>query len=259
MNRWKAILGLAVILVSTAALRADMANASYAGASTMSLDIAAPADPGHRPAATSKSLRLDSLCVTLPDELPGDSADATDHPAVRALPPAHGSLTLFLSAVGGLGAWHLGRSARKFRLGFIPAWYHSGGPGQVGHVLALNPDLTIIHAQRADEDGNTQLWGLIGVQKEACLAAKHVVAVVEEVVGEDLIRMDPNRTILPAEVIYFSITETEESLQHLLIMLSQHWSIPVLHFIATHFPRAPDHFQLSQLRVFYGYEKLARP
>ena len=78
---------------------------------------------------------------------------------------------------------------------------------RVAVVPPLNPDLTIIHAQRADEDGNTQLWGLIGVQKEACLAAKHVVAVVEEVVGEDLIRMDPNRTILPAEVIHAVVCE----------------------------------------------------
>src|SRR5213595_2138327 len=39
-------------------------------------------------------------------------------------------------------------------------------------VAALNPDVTVIHAQQADRDGNVQLWGLTGVQKEAALAAR---------------------------------------------------------------------------------------
>ena len=51
-------------------------------------------------------------------------------------------------------------------------------------VPALNPDVTIVHAQRADSNGNTQIWGLLGVQKEAAFAARHVVVVVEELVDE---------------------------------------------------------------------------
>ncbi|UPT75688.1 MAG: CoA transferase subunit A [Elusimicrobiota bacterium] len=64
-------------------------------------------------------------------------------------------------------------------------------------VPALRPDVTIVHAQRADAGGNTQVWGLMGVQKEAAFASKKVVVVVEELVDEKVIRQDPNRTLIP--------------------------------------------------------------
>ncbi|MGN6390987.1 MAG: CoA transferase subunit A [Gemmatimonadales bacterium] len=64
-------------------------------------------------------------------------------------------------------------------------------------VPALNPDVTIVHAQRADAQGNTQIWGLLGVQKEAAFASSRVIVVVEELVDERVIRADPNRTIIP--------------------------------------------------------------
>ena len=65
----------------------------------------------------------------------------------------------------------------------------------------LNPDVTIVHAQRADAAGNTQLWGLLGVQKEAAFAARRVIVVVEEIVDESVIRSDPNRTVIPGLVV----------------------------------------------------------
>jgi glutaconate CoA-transferase, subunit A len=68
-------------------------------------------------------------------------------------------------------------------------------------VPALNPDVSIIHAQRADAQGNTQIWGLLGVQKEAAFASQRVIVVVEELVGEDIIRADPNRTLIPGLVV----------------------------------------------------------
>ena len=64
-------------------------------------------------------------------------------------------------------------------------------------VPALRPDVTIVHAQRADKSGNTQIWGLMGVQKEAAFASKRVIVVVEELVEESVIRSDPNRTLIP--------------------------------------------------------------
>ena len=64
-------------------------------------------------------------------------------------------------------------------------------------VPALRPDVTIVHAQRADKSGNTQIWGLMGVQKEAAFASKKVIVVVEELVDESVIRADPNRTLIP--------------------------------------------------------------
>lgn len=68
-------------------------------------------------------------------------------------------------------------------------------------VPALNPDVTIVHAQRADASGNTQIWGLYGVQKEAAFAAKRVIVVVEELVDETIIRGDPNRTVIPSIIV----------------------------------------------------------
>ncbi len=71
------------------------------------------------------------------------------------------------------------------------------GSGQIAVVPPLKPDLAILHAQRADVQGNTHLWGLLGVQKEVAFASKRVIVVVEEIVSEEVIRSDPNRTLIP--------------------------------------------------------------
>jgi glutaconate CoA-transferase subunit A len=68
-------------------------------------------------------------------------------------------------------------------------------------VPALNPDVTIVHAQRADAEGNTQIWGLLGVQKEAAFASARVIVVVEELVDQAVVRADPNRTIIPGTIV----------------------------------------------------------
>ncbi len=74
-------------------------------------------------------------------------------------------------------------------------------------VPALNPDVAIVHAQRADADGNTQVWGLLGTQKEAAFAAKRVIVVVEELVDSSVIRADPNRTIIPGMIVSAVVVE----------------------------------------------------
>jgi len=74
-------------------------------------------------------------------------------------------------------------------------------------VPALNPDVTIIHAQRADAGGNTQIWGLVGVQQEAAFASARVIVVVEELVDESVIRSDPNRTVIPALIVDAVVVE----------------------------------------------------
>jgi glutaconate CoA-transferase subunit A len=63
-------------------------------------------------------------------------------------------------------------------------------------VPALQPDVTIVHAQRADRHGNVQMWGIVGVQKEAVLAAKRSLVTVEEIVD----RLEPvaGQVILPS-------------------------------------------------------------
>ena len=72
---------------------------------------------------------------------------------------------------------------------------------QVYVVPPLKPDVAIVHAQRADAGGDTQIWGLLGCQKEVAFAAEKVIVVVEEVVEEAVIRRDPNRTVIPGAVV----------------------------------------------------------
>jgi glutaconate CoA-transferase subunit A len=68
-------------------------------------------------------------------------------------------------------------------------------------VPALTPDIAIVHVQRADVDGNAQVWGITGVQKEAAFAARRVIVVAEEIVESAVIRADPNRTIIPGFIV----------------------------------------------------------
>lgn len=69
-------------------------------------------------------------------------------------------------------------------------------------VPALNPDVAIVHVQRADANGNAHLWGIIGEQKEAAFAAKKVILTAEEIVDETVIRSDPNRTMIPGLIVH---------------------------------------------------------
>ncbi len=64
-------------------------------------------------------------------------------------------------------------------------------------VRALKPDVAIIHAQRADQFGNTHLWGNLGVAVDGARAARKVIVVAEEVVAPEVITSDPNRTLIP--------------------------------------------------------------
>lgn len=75
------------------------------------------------------------------------------------------------------------------------------GTGKIAVVPPLNPDVAIVHAQRADRQGNTHLWGLLGMQKEVAFASRHVIVAVEEVVDEAVIRADPNRTMIPGLIV----------------------------------------------------------
>jgi glutaconate CoA-transferase subunit A len=72
---------------------------------------------------------------------------------------------------------------------------------QIATVPALNPDVAILHVQRSDAAGNAQIWGLLGVQKEAAFAARKVIVVAEEIVSEAVIRADPNRTLVPGFIV----------------------------------------------------------
>jgi glutaconate CoA-transferase subunit A len=90
------------------------------------------------------------------------------------------------------------------RIQFVESPY---GDGPIAVVPPLNPDVAIIHAQRADASGNTQIWGLLGVQKEVAFAAKRVIVVVEEIVEDSVIRSDPNRTAIPGLLVNAVVQE----------------------------------------------------
>ncbi len=81
------------------------------------------------------------------------------------------------------------------------------GDGSVYAVPPLHPDVAVIHAQRADPAGDTQIWGLLGCQKEAAFAADRVMVVCEELVDESVIRRDPNRTVVPGLIVDAVVVE----------------------------------------------------
>jgi glutaconate CoA-transferase, subunit A len=81
------------------------------------------------------------------------------------------------------------------------------GDETVYAVPPLKPDVTIVHAQRADAEGDTQMWGLLGCQKEAAFAAERVIVVVEELCPESVIRSDPNRTVIPGLIVDAVVVE----------------------------------------------------
>ncbi|PYU12805.1 MAG: CoA transferase subunit A [Acidobacteria bacterium] len=68
-------------------------------------------------------------------------------------------------------------------------------------VRALRPDVAILHAQRADQFGNTHLWGNLGVAVDGARAARKVIVVAEEIVAPEVIASDPNRTLIPGFLV----------------------------------------------------------
>lgn len=75
------------------------------------------------------------------------------------------------------------------------------GDDTVYVVPPLNPDVAIVHVQRASAAGDAQIWGIPGCQKEAAFAARSVIVVCEEVVSDEVIRSDPNRTSIPGRIV----------------------------------------------------------
>jgi len=78
-------------------------------------------------------------------------------------------------------------------------------------VRAIHPDLAILHVQRADDQGNTHLWGNYGVMREAAMAAGKVILTCEELVDHSLILSDPNRNLIPGFVVTSVVHEPNGS------------------------------------------------
>ena len=108
------------------------------------------------------------------------------------------------AGASGLPFMPMNRTAAIDLEGVIPNYRRVIDPysnREVVVVPALNPDLAIVHVQRADTSGNAHIWGIIGEQKEAAFAANKVILTAEEIVSEDVIRSDPNRTLIPGFIV----------------------------------------------------------
>lgn len=75
-----------------------------------------------------------------------------------------------------------------------------GGPPLLA-VGAVRPDVTIVHVQRADRHGNAHLWGNLGLILEGVYAARRTIVTCEEIVLDEVIRSDPNRTLIPGLLV----------------------------------------------------------
>lgn len=111
----------------------------------------------------------------------------------------------------------LGLQAAAIGLPFLPTQSVRGSDfardKQFGHVTcpftgaelvavrAIHPDIAILHVQRADCEGNAHVWGNHGVMRDAAFAAKRVILTCEEIVDREVIRADPNRTLIPGFVV----------------------------------------------------------
>ena len=116
----------------------------------------------------------------------------------------HSNFTLALGLLAGsLGAPYIPtrsllgtgilESNRSLKLGNDP-W--SGEP--VVLVPAIVPDVSIVHVQRSDAEGNCHLWGTLGVSREAALAARAVIVIAEEIRPREQILADPNLVLVPS-------------------------------------------------------------
>lgn len=65
-------------------------------------------------------------------------------------------------------------------------------------VPAANPDVCVVHVQRADREGNAQYWGALGSVAAAALASKNIIVSCEQIVSDDIIESSPHLTIIPA-------------------------------------------------------------
>lgn len=81
------------------------------------------------------------------------------------------------------------------------------GMDEIPVVPPLRPDVAVVRAQRADEEGSAQLWGILGEIVEAAFAADTVILSVEEIVDSSVIRSDPNRTYIPGSEIDYVVEE----------------------------------------------------
>jgi glutaconate CoA-transferase subunit A len=121
-----------------------------------------------------------------------------------------GLLARLMAGSAGLPFWPLDNYAGSSIPGANPSIRSVECPytgKKIATVPALRPDVAVVHCQRADQEGNAQVWGLYGSQKEVAFASKRVIVVAEQIVGTDVIRRDPNRTLVPGMIVSHVVHE----------------------------------------------------
>jgi len=136
VRRLSAVIGVvAILLGAVSAAKADIGAFCISDQPASSAPVAqAPAPLQAETGALDLGLTGAACIPTLAS--PEDSADP--------LPPEPASLSLVLAGLGSLGAWQLGRAARTLHFGPVPEWFHTGGPVQIGHTYAANPDCSAV-------------------------------------------------------------------------------------------------------------------
>ncbi len=100
----------------------------------------------------------------------------------------------------------IGGDIVKAHPGIRPVDDPFGGPSLLA-VAAVRPDVAVVHVQRADDEGNAHLWGNLGLTVEATYAARRTVVICEEIVPREVIRSDPNRTLIPGFLVSAVVEE----------------------------------------------------
>jgi len=121
-----------------------------------------------------------------------------------------GLLARLMAGSAGLPFWPLDNYAGSSIPGANPSIKSVECPytgKKIATVPALRPDVAVVHCQRADQEGNAQVWGLYGSQKEVAFASKRVIVAAEQIVGTDVIRRDPNRTLVPGMIVSHVVHE----------------------------------------------------
>jgi len=112
----------------------------------------------------------------------------------------------FLPTYTTIGSDIFGRAADARNAALAP--FESPFTGEtMTAVRALAPDVAILQAQRADEQGNAHVWGNLGALPDAARAAKAVIVVAEEIVSAKVIASDPNRTVVPGFLVAAVVEE----------------------------------------------------
>jgi len=115
----------------------------------------------------------------------------------------HSNLTLMSALLAGaLGIpfmptrTALGSDLFKTNAAIVPATCPFSSEKLVA-VKAIQPDVAIIHVQRADRHGNAHIWGNRGIAREAAMASRTIILTAEEIVAPEKINSDPNRVLIP--------------------------------------------------------------